>query len=58
MGYRERRSHARGVYPTQYPSRMETARVKQEAGADTRIIVKLHEIRKKWGKTQTKPDLR
>ena len=30
----------RGVYPTQYTSRMETARVKEEEGADTRIIVK------------------
>ena len=36
----ERGSHARGVYPTQYTSRRETARVKKEVGADTRIIVK------------------
>ena len=30
MDYREQGFHARGVYPTQYTSRMETARVKQE----------------------------
>ena len=40
MDCRERRSHARGIYLTQYTSRMETARVKEEEGADTRIIVK------------------
>ena len=40
MNYRERRSHARGVCPIQYTSRMGTARMKQEEGADTRIIVK------------------
>ena len=40
MDYRERGSHARGVYPTQYTSRMETAKEKAEVGADTRIIVK------------------
>ena len=39
MDYRERGSHARGVYQTQYTSRMGTAMVKQEEGADTRIIV-------------------
>ena len=33
-------SQARGVYLTQYTSRMETAIVKGEVGADTRIIVK------------------
>ena len=33
-------SHTRGVYHTQYTSRMETARVEQEEEADTRIIVK------------------
>ena len=37
---RERGSHARSVYPTQYASRMGTATVKEEVGADTRIIVK------------------
>ena len=36
----EQGSHARGLYPTQYTSRMETARVKQEEEADTGIIVK------------------
>ena len=39
MNYREQGSHALGVYPTQYTSLMETARVKQEEGADTIIIV-------------------
>ena len=39
MDYRER-----GVYPTQYTSRMGTARVKQEEEADKRIIVKEYEI--------------
>ena len=33
-------THSRVVYPTQYTSRVETARVKEEVGADTRIIVK------------------
>ena len=37
MDYRERGSHARGVYPTQYTSRMGAARVMQEEEADTRI---------------------
>ena len=40
MDYRERGSHVRGVYPTQYTSGMGTARMKQEEEADTRIIVK------------------
>ena len=39
MDYRERGSHERGVYPTQYTSRTGTVRVKQEEEADTRIIV-------------------
>ena len=39
MDCRERASHARGVYLTQYTSSMETARVKEDVGADTRIIV-------------------
>ena len=38
MDYRERGSHARGVYPTQYTSRMGAARVKQEEETDTRIM--------------------
>ena len=40
MDCRERGSHARCVYPRQYNSRMGTAMVKKEVGADTRIIVK------------------
>ena len=40
MDCREWGSHARGVYPTQYTSRMEKATVKEEVGADTRRIVK------------------
>ena len=39
MGW-ERISHARSVYPTQYTSRMGTARVELVVEADTRIIVK------------------
>ena len=38
MDYREQGSHARGVYPTQYTLRMETARVKQEEEINTRIM--------------------
>ena len=38
MDYRERGSHARGVYPTQYTSTMGTARVKEEEGANTRMM--------------------
>ena len=38
--YRELGYNARGVYPTQYTSRMGTTRVKEEEGADTRIIAK------------------
>ena len=40
MDCRERGSHAPGVYPTQYTSSMETARAKEEEGADTGITVK------------------
>ena len=40
---RDRGSHARGVYPAQYTSRMGTARVKEEEEADTRKIVKEEE---------------
>ena len=39
MDYRERGSHARGVYPTQYTMRLETARAKQEEETDTRIML-------------------
>ena len=38
MDYRERGSHARGVYPTQDTSRMGPGWVKQEEEVDTRII--------------------
>ena len=38
MNYRKRGSHARGVFPTQYTSRMGTARVKQDEETDRRII--------------------
>ena len=40
MDCRERGSNARGLYPTQYTSRMGTARMKQEEEADKRMIVK------------------
>ena len=40
MDYRERGSYVRGVYPTQYTSRIGSVRMKQEEEADTRIIVK------------------
>ena len=40
MDCRERGSHAQSVYPTQDTWGMETAKVKQEEEADTRIIVK------------------
>ena len=46
MDYSERESHAQGVYPTQYTSRMGTARVKQEEETDTnnaRIVRNLEE---------------
>ena len=62
MDYRERGSHARGVYPTQYTSRMETVRVKQEEEADTRIMQESNKKsgRKELGhegkKSQTKPN--
>ena len=38
MDNRERGSHVRSVYPTQYSSRMGTAKVKQEEEPDTRIM--------------------
>ena len=43
IAYRERRSHARGVYSTQETCGMGTARVKQEKEADARKIVKKEE---------------
>ena len=62
MGYRERGSHAQGVYPTQYTSHIETARVKQEENTDTRIITETSKKseRKERGqeieKSQTRPN--
>ena len=59
---RERGSHARGLYPTQYSSFIGTVRVKQEEETDTRIM---KESSKKFGrkerghdgeKSQTKPN--
>ena len=49
MACRERGSHARGVYPTQYTSGMGTAPVKQEVEADTRIM---QESSKKSGRKE------
>ena len=46
MNYRERGSHARGVYSTQYTLRMRSARVKQEEEADknnVRVVRNLEE---------------
>ena len=40
IDYRERGSHAQGVYLTQDTSRMDAAKMKQEEVADTRIITK------------------
>ena len=40
MDYKERGSHARGVHPTQFTSRIGIARMKQEEEADTRIIAR------------------
>ena len=59
MNCRERGSHARGMYHTQYTSRMETARAKEEEGADT-IKSSMKYGRKdrghyKWEKSQTRP---
>ena len=51
MECRERESHARGVYPTLYTSRTGTARVKEEVGADTRIIV-IEESSMKYGRKE------
>ena len=62
MDCRERGSHARGAYPTQYTSHMETAREKKEEETDTRIM---QESSKKYGtkermhegkKSQTRPN--
>ena len=60
MDCMERWSHARGVYPTQHTSRMETTRVKEEEGSNTRIIGSMKYGTKerghyKGGKSQTTP---
>ena len=49
MDYRERGSHAQGVYPTQYTSRMGTVRIKQKEETDTRIT---QESSKKSGRKE------
>ena len=56
MGYRERGSHARGVYSTKDTSRMGTARVKYEKEGDTRIIVRsiMKYLRKECGNYEEK----
>ena len=59
MDYQELGSHARGAYPTQYTSRMETARMKQEEEADTRtIVIEQYEIWKKgmWAQRGKSPE--
>ena len=62
IDYRERKSHARGVYTTQYTSRMRTTRVKQEEETDTRIMQKSSkksrrkERRHEGEKSQTRPN--
>ena len=40
MDYRERGSHARGVYHKEDTSGMRTSRVKQEEEADERVIAR------------------
>ena len=56
MDCRERGSYARGVYPTQYTSRMRTARVKEEVEADTRVVRNMERnVGTIWGKSRTRP---
>ena len=61
MDYSERGSHAQGVYPTQYISRMGTVRMKQEEETDTKIMQESNKKseRKERGhegeKSQTRP---
>ena len=59
MDYWERGSPAQGVYPTQYTSRMETVRVKQEEETDARIMKNSKKCGRKergheWEKSQTR----
>ena len=62
MDCRERGCHARGVYSTQDTSRMGTTRVKEEVGADTRIMQENskkyegEERRHEEEKSQTRPN--
>ena len=59
MDYRERGSHARGMYPTQDTSRMRTARVKQEEEADKQESSKKsgrYERGHEGEKSQTRPN--
>ena len=58
IDFRERGSHARGVYPTQDTSRMGTARVKLEEEADTITIVKEEEADTKIIVKEEKADIR
>ena len=58
MDCSERRSHTRGVYPTQNTQRMGTEMVYQEEEADTSIIViEQYEIQKKgmWARKRKVP---
>ena len=49
IDYREWGSHAQSMYPSQYTSRMGTARVKQEEETDNRIM---QESSKKSGRKE------
>ena len=62
MEHRERAYHAPGVYLTQDPSRMETARLEQEKETDTKTVSKSGKKsgRKERGydeKSQSRPSL-
>ena len=60
MNYRKRGSHARGVYPTQYTSRMGTLKVKQEEETNTGIMLESSEKsgRKERGHEEEKSQTR
>ena len=61
MDYREQRSHARSVHPTQDTSHMGTSRAKQKEETDTKIMQKRStksgrkERRHEEEKSQTRP---
>ena len=57
MDYRKRGSHARGVYPTHYTSRIGTVRVKQEEEIDIRIIREGKRKNLKQGLTSVKDQI-